>query len=157
MRWCVFCGSAPGIDSRFAADAAAFGVSLAQHNIELVYGGGRTGLMGIIADAVMGAGGRVIGIIPQALEDREIAHHGLTDLHIVGTMHERKAMMAQLSDGFVALPGGFGTYEEFCEAVTWDAVAHTRKAVRSCESARLFTTPWSPCSIGAKTPDSSAR
>lgn len=115
----MFCGSAPGNDPRFAAAAHALGVSLARRGIELVYGGGRTGLMGVIADAVMAEGGDVIGIIPQALEKREAAHRGISDLRIVGTMHERKALMAELSDGFVALPGGFGTLEEFCEAVTW--------------------------------------
>ena len=119
MRWCVFCGSAPGNDPRFAEYATVVGTALAQAGNELVYGGGRTGLMGAIADAAVAAGGRVIGIIPQQLEDREVAHRGISDLRIVGSMHERKALMAELSDGFIALPGGFGTFEEFCEAVTW--------------------------------------
>jgi uncharacterized protein (TIGR00730 family) len=119
MRWCVFCGSSPGKDPRFAAYAGAVGRTLAAAGHELVYGGGRTGLMGALADAAVAAGGRVIGIIPQALEDREVAHRGISDLRIVGSMHERKALMAELADGFVALPGGFGTFEEFCEAVTW--------------------------------------
>jgi uncharacterized protein (TIGR00730 family) len=119
MRWCVFCGSSPGRDPRFVEYATAVGTALAHAGNDVVYGGGRTGLMGAVADAAMVAGGRVIGIIPQQLEDREVAHRGITDLRIVGSMHERKALMADLSDGFVALPGGFGTFEEFCEAVTW--------------------------------------
>jgi uncharacterized protein (TIGR00730 family) len=119
MRWCVFCGSAPGNDPRFVEYATVLGTALAQGGHELVYGGGRTGLMGAVADAAVAAGGRVIGIIPEQLEAREVAHRGISDLRIVGSMHERKALMAELSDGFVALPGGFGTFEEFCEAVTW--------------------------------------
>jgi hypothetical protein len=119
MRWCVFCGSSPGHDPRFIEYARAVGTALARAGNDVVYGGGRTGLMGAVADAAIAAGGRVFGIIPQQLEDREIAHRGISDLRIVGSMHERKALMAELSDGFVALPGGFGTFEEFCEAVTW--------------------------------------
>jgi uncharacterized protein (TIGR00730 family) len=119
MRWCVFCGSAKGDDPRFAAWASAVGTALARAGNELVYGGGRTGLMGALADAAVAAGGRVIGIIPQQLADREVAHQGISDLRIVSSMHERKALMAELADGFIALPGGFGTFEEFCEAVTW--------------------------------------
>jgi uncharacterized protein (TIGR00730 family) len=119
MRWCVFCGSAPGHDPRFVAAATELGRAFARHGIELVYGGGRVGLMGAVADAVMDAGGRAIGVIPHALEAREIANARVTDLRIVDSMHERKALMAELSDGFIALPGGFGTFEEFCEAVTW--------------------------------------
>lgn len=127
MRWCVFCGSSPGKDPRFAEYAALTGRALAGAGHELVYGGGRTGLMGALADGALAAGGRVIGIIPQALEDREVAHRGVSDLRIVGTMHERKALMAELSDGFLALPGGFGTFEEFCEAVTWVQLGIHRK------------------------------
>jgi uncharacterized protein (TIGR00730 family) len=127
MRWCVFCGSSPGNDPRFVEDATALGTALARQGHELVYGGGRTGLMGAVADAVMAAGGQVIGIIPQALDAREIAHRGISDLRVVGTMHERKALMAELSDGFIALPGGFGTFEEFCEAVTWVQLGIHRK------------------------------
>jgi hypothetical protein len=119
MRWCVFCGSSPGNDPRYVEYATATGRALAQSGHELVYGGGRSGLMGAVADATMAAGGRVIGIIPQQLEEREVAHHGISDLRVVGSMHERKALMAELSDGFIALPGGFGTFEEYCEAVTW--------------------------------------
>jgi uncharacterized protein (TIGR00730 family) len=119
MRWCVFCGSRPGVDPAFVSVATALGRALAQRGVELVYGGGRVGLMGAVADATMAAGGRVIGIIPRSLAEAEVAHQGITDLRIVESMHERKAMMASLSDGFIALPGGFGTFEEFCEVVTW--------------------------------------
>ena len=119
MRLCVFCGSSTGLDPAFAAAARALATELGSRRIDIVYGGGNVGLMGIVADAALAAGGRVIGVIPHALVARELAHQGLTDLHIVDSMHERKALMATLSDGFIALPGGFGTLEEFCEAVTW--------------------------------------
>jgi len=119
MRWCVFCGSRPGFDPAHVAMATTLGRALAERGVELVYGGGRVGLMGALADAAIAAGGRVIGIIPRSLAEAEVAHQGVTDLRIVESMHERKAMMAALSDGFIALPGGFGTFEEFCEAVTW--------------------------------------
>lgn len=119
MRWCVYCASSPGVDPRVTAATRELGHAFAKRGIELVYGGGRTGLMGTIADAAIEAGGHVIGVIPQALDDREVAHRGVPDLRIVGSMHERKQLMADLSDGFIALPGGFGTFEEYCEAVTW--------------------------------------
>lgn len=119
MRWCVFCGSSAGTNPVYRAAATELGTALAAANIELVYGGGHVGLMGAVADAVLAAGGTVIGVIPRTLAEREVAHLGLTQLHVVESMHERKALMADLSDGFVALPGGFGTFEEFCEAVTW--------------------------------------
>jgi uncharacterized protein (TIGR00730 family) len=119
MRWCVFCGASSGHDPRYAGYAATVGTAIAAAGIELVYGGGRTGLMGAVADAATAAGGSVIGIIPRQLDEREVAHQGISDLRIVESMHERKALMAELSDGFIALPGGFGTFEEFCEAVTW--------------------------------------
>ena len=119
MRWCVFCGSQPGFGARYLADATALGHALALRGVELVYGGGQVGLMGALADAVMAGGGRAIGIIPRSLAEREIINPRISDLRVVESMHERKAMMATLSDGFIALPGGFGTFEEFCEAVTW--------------------------------------
>ena len=119
MRLCIFCGSSPGFNPAFAAAARAVGAALAARQIGLVYGGGNVGLMGVLADAALTAGGRVIGVIPHALVARELAHQGLTSLHVVNSMHERKALMADLADGFIALPGGFGTLEEFCEAVTW--------------------------------------
>ena len=119
QRVCVFCASSLGNDPAFVEAAASLGRALAARAIELVYGGGDIGLMGVLADGVMNGGGRVIGVIPQALVDKELAHRGITDLRIVQSMHERKALMAELSDGFVALPGGFGTLEEFCEVLTW--------------------------------------
>ena len=118
-RICVFCGSNGGVDPIFLETAGIVGKFLARENIELVYGGGRVGLMGKIADAVLANGGRVIGAIPEALAIKEVAHQGLTELHIVDSMHERKALMAELADGFIALPGGFGTFEELCEIITW--------------------------------------
>jgi uncharacterized protein (TIGR00730 family) len=119
MRWCVFCGASPGHDPRYARYATIVGTAIANAGLDLVYGGGRTGLMGAVADAAVAAGGHVIGIIPRQLDEREVAHTGIADLRIVESMHERKALMAELSGGFIALPGGFGTFEEFCEAVTW--------------------------------------
>jgi len=118
-RICVFCGSNDGADPIFIKTAEEVGRFLARRGIELVYGGGRVGLMGKIADTVMHNGGSVIGIIPRALAEKEVAHGGLTKLRVVGSMHERKAIMAELSDGFIALPGGFGTFEELCEIITW--------------------------------------
>lgn len=118
-RICVFCGSSSGTDPVYSRTAARVGEFLAENGKELVYGGGRVGLMGTVADSVLANGGRVIGVIPEALDKKEIAHKGLTELHVVRSMHERKALMAEFSDGFIALPGGFGTFEEFCEIVTW--------------------------------------
>ena len=116
---CVFCGSNAGLNPAFAESARAFGRELARRDIGVVYGGGNVGLMGVVADAVLEAGGRVTGVIPHGLVVRELAHQQLTKLHVVDSMHERKALMASLADGFVALPGGIGTLEEFCEVVTW--------------------------------------
>jgi uncharacterized protein (TIGR00730 family) len=118
-RICVFCGSNNGADSIYLEAAGTVGKFLAENGIELVYGGGRVGLMGRVADACLAAGGRVIGAIPHDLATKEVAHQGLTELHVVDSMHERKAMMAELADGFIALPGGFGTFEELCEIITW--------------------------------------
>jgi len=118
-RVCVFCGSSAGARESYAAAARAMGRALAERDLGLVYGGGRVGLMGILADAVLEAGGAVTGVIPHALMAREVGHRGLTELRVVRSMHERKALMADLADGFVALPGGFGTFEEFCEVLTW--------------------------------------
>jgi len=121
---CVFCGSNIGRDPRYRAEAESLGRLLAARGIELVYGGGNVGLMGAIADACLAAGGMVIGVIPEALVGKEVAgrvvdHQALTRMEVVDSMHTRKARMAELSDGFVALPGGFGTFEEFCEVLTW--------------------------------------
>jgi uncharacterized protein (TIGR00730 family) len=118
-RICVFCGSSPGSRPEYRAAAEEMGAELVRKNVGLVYGGGNVGLMGIIADAVLKAGGEAIGVIPENLMALEIGHKGLTKLHVVRSMHERKALMADLSDAFVAMPGGFGTLEEFCEMVTW--------------------------------------
>jgi uncharacterized protein (TIGR00730 family) len=118
-RVCVFCGSKAGARPEYADAARAMGATLAAAGIDLVYGGGRVGLMGVVADAVLAAGGEVIGVIPDHMSDREIAHFGLTELRIVSSMHERKALMYELSDGFAALPGGLGTLEELFEITTW--------------------------------------
>ena len=118
-RLCVYAGSNAGRHPAYAQAAAALARLLAERGIGLVYGGGRVGLMGVLADTVLDAGGEAIGVIPKDLMDREIGHRGLTDLHVVGSMHERKALMAELSDGFAALPGGIGTLEELIEVYTW--------------------------------------
>ena len=116
---CVFCGASSGRDPRYAAAAAVTGETIARRGIRLVYGGGRLGLMGAVADAALAAGGEVVGVIPRGLVDRELAHPGLTELRIVDTLHERKASMAELADAFVALPGGLGTLEELAEVLSW--------------------------------------
>lgn len=118
-RLCVFCGSSLGATPAYAGAARALAGELAARGIGLVYGGAHVGLMGVVADTCRAAGVEVTGVIPAALVEAEVAHTGLDDLRVVGSMHERKALMAELADGFVALPGGFGTLEEFCEAVTW--------------------------------------
>ena len=119
-RVCVFSGSSPGADPAYRAAATDLGRHLAERGIELVYGGAHVGLMGVLADAALAAGGRVIGVIPRSLVEREIAHPGLGDLRVVDSMHERKAQMAELADAFVALPGGVGTLEELFEVYTWN-------------------------------------
>ena len=124
---CVFCGSRPGTDASYTDAARSLGTTVAERGMTLVYGGARVGLMGTLADAAMKAGGEVVGVMPKALVDREISHTGLTELHIVGSMHERKALMAELSDGFVALPGGTGTLEEFFEVLTWAQLGEHEK------------------------------
>ena len=118
-RICVFCGSNSGASPDYARAAARMGTLLAERGITLIYGGGHVGLMGVLADAALKAGGRVIGVIPEALEAREVAHTGLTELRVVRSMHERKALMSELADGFIALPGGIGTMEEWFEVWTW--------------------------------------
>jgi uncharacterized protein (TIGR00730 family) len=118
-RICVFCGSSPGSRPEYRAAAEELGAELVRRNIGLVYGGTSVGLMGVLADAVLKAGGEAVGVIPENLMEREVGHKGLTKLHVVRSMHERKALMTDLSDAFIALPGGFGTFEEFCETVTW--------------------------------------
>ena len=118
-RICVFCGSNLGSNPIYRAAAEQLASLLVQQGIELVYGGGNIGLMGVLADTVLAGGGKVIGVIPESLMAREVGHRGLTELRVVSSMHERKALMSDLSDAFIALPGGFGTFEEFCEVLTW--------------------------------------
>ncbi len=116
---CVFCGASDGRDPGYVAAAAAVGEELARRGIRVVYGGGRLGLMGALADSALAAGGDVVGVIPRGLVEREVAHTGLTELRVVETLHERKAQMAELSDAFIALPGGLGTLEELAEVLSW--------------------------------------
>jgi len=118
-RVCVFCGSRVGIDDCYRAAAVELGQLLVRSNVGLVYGGGSVGLMGVIADAVLDAGGEVIGVIPESLATEELLHSRVADMRVVPTMHARKALMAELSEAFIAMPGGFGTFEEFFEVVTW--------------------------------------
>ena len=129
MRICVFCGSTSGRRPEFAAAARALGAEMARRGIGLVNGGGHVGLMGAVADGALEAGGEAIGVIPRALMDRELGHRSMTELRVVETMHERKALMAELSDGFAALPGGIGTLEELFEAWTWAGLGIHRKPV----------------------------
>lgn len=126
---CLFCGSRNGLNSRYREEADALGRLLAKNGMELVYGGGHVGLMGTAADACLQAGGRVTGVIPQGLFDREVAHESLTVLHITDTMHARKAKMETLSDAFIAMPGGFGTLDELCEIITWSQLGIHKKPV----------------------------
>jgi len=126
---CVYCGSRPGVDPAFAEAARQVGRWIGAHGGQLVYGGGRNGLMGVVADATLAAGGRVIGVIPKALVEKEWAHTGCTELHIVDTMHERKRIMAEHADAFLSLPGGIGTLEEFFEVWTWRQLGYHAKPV----------------------------
>lgn len=126
---CVYCGSSSGTGGEFAAEAEAVGRAMAMRDIGLVYGGGRVGLMGIVADSVLDAGGRAIGVIPEHLVQAETAHGGLTMIEVVDSMHERKARMEQLSDGFIVLPGGFGTFDEAFEILTWNQLGLIAKPV----------------------------
>jgi len=121
-RICVFCGSSFGARPAYAEAARALGRLLVDRELELVYGGGNVGLMGVIADEVLAAGGRAIGVIPDSMVSREVAHTGLTELHVVSSMHARKALMAELSDGFIAMPGGIGTLDELFEIWTWSQI-----------------------------------
>ncbi|MBY0589107.1 TIGR00730 family Rossman fold protein [bacterium] len=137
-RIAVFCGSKSGSKPIYADAARALGRALAEQQIELVYGGGSIGLMGVLADAVIAAGGRVIGIIPYGLAQKEVMHEGLSDLRLVRTMHERKAMMASLADGFMALPGGLGTMDEFFEILTWAQLGEHAKPIGILNTARFY-------------------
>jgi len=128
-RLCVYAGSNPGSHPAYAAAARELAGLLARRGIGLVYGGGAVGLMGVLADTVLAEGGEAVGVIPQALIDREVGHGGLTELHVVASMHERKALMEELSDGFVAIPGGIGTLEELIEVYTWSQLGLHRKPI----------------------------
>jgi uncharacterized protein (TIGR00730 family) len=129
LRVCVFCGSSSGTSAAFADAASTLGLLMAHREVGLVYGGARVGLMGMVADAVLAGGGEVTGVMPGHLVDREVAHTGLTSLQVTGSMHERKAVMAELSNGFIALPGGFGTFEETIEVLTWNQLGLMAKPV----------------------------
>lgn len=135
---CVFCGASPGERPEYVAAGEALGRHLAARGIALVYGGGSIGMMGAVARAALGGGGRVIGVIPERLERKELAQKGLTELHVVGSMHERKAMMADRSDAFVALPGGYGTLEEFFEVLTWAQLGFHHKPVALMNTLGFF-------------------
>jgi uncharacterized protein (TIGR00730 family) len=124
---CVFCGSSRGTDPAYAEAAGLLGRTLAEANVRLIFGGGHVGLMGVVSNAALEAGGEAIGVIPKSLVERELAHAGLTDLRIVGSMHERKAMMSDLSEGFITLPGGTGTLEEFFEVQSWAQLGEHEK------------------------------
>ncbi len=138
-RVCVFCGSSPGARPEYADSAARVGRLLAENGIALVYGGASIGLMGVLADSALAAGGAVIGVIPESLVKEEIAHQGLTELMVVASMHERKATMADLSDGFLALPGGLGTLEELFEIWTWGHLGHHQKPCGLLNIADYYT------------------
>jgi uncharacterized protein (TIGR00730 family) len=135
---CVFCGSSPGLRPAYNTAASELGVLLAQLRIKLVYGGGNIGLMGTVADSCMAAGGEVVGVIPKALLDKEHGHRGITRLEVVASMHERKARMAALADGFLALPGGIGTLEELLEVMTWSQLGIHGKPVALVNVAGFF-------------------
>jgi uncharacterized protein (TIGR00730 family) len=137
-RVCVFCGSSSGARPEYAEAARRFGAALAGRGLGLVYGGGHVGLMGVLADAVLAAGGEVVGVIPQALVDRELAHGRLTELLVVDTMYQRKALMADKSDAFVALPGGYGTLDETFEVLTWAQLGLHAKPVGLLNVAGFF-------------------
>ncbi|MBV8812592.1 MAG: TIGR00730 family Rossman fold protein [Acidobacteriaceae bacterium] len=126
-RVCVFCGSSSGARESYATAATSLARYVAGNGIAIVYGGGKVGLMGKLADEALGAGGEVIGVMPRSLVEKELAHTRLSDLRVVESMHERKAHMAELSDAFIALPGGYGTFEEFCEVLTWTQLGLQRK------------------------------
>jgi uncharacterized protein (TIGR00730 family) len=138
-RLCVFCGSSSGHDPAYGELAAQLGRTLAQRRIGLVYGGGGVGLMGVLADAALSAGGEVIGVIPKPLLDREHGHRGLTEMRVVDSMHARKTLMAELADGFVALPGGIGTLEELFEVWTWAQLGMHRKPCGLLDAGGFFT------------------
>ncbi len=136
---CVYCGSKPGTDPLYAQAAVTVGQWIAAHGGQLVYGGGSGGLMGLVADATLAAGGRVVGIIPKALMEKEWAHHGCTELHIVDNMHDRKRMMAERANAFLALPGGIGTLEELFEVWTWRQLGYHDKPIGLLNTAGYYS------------------
>ena len=138
-RVCVFCASSMGNDPRYAAAARGVGELLARRGLGLVYGGAMVGLMGVVADAVLAGGGEVVGVIPQGLETKEVAHRGLSALHVTRGMHERKAMMYELSDAFLTLPGGYGTMDELFETLTWAQLGEHKKGVGLLDVAGFYT------------------
>ena len=138
-RLCVYAGSNPGIRPDYREAAAELAEAMAARDVGLVYGGGKVGLMGVLADTILAAGGEAIGVMPQPLVDREIAHTGLTELKVVGSMHERKALMAELADGFVAVPGGIGTLEELVEVFTWAQLGIHAKPCGVLDAAGFYT------------------
>lgn len=135
---CVFCGSSRGTKPEYVDAARALGRALARRDVTLVWGGGNVGLMGEVADATLAGGGRAVGVIPHALERRELAHRGATEMHVVSSMHERKALMERLSDAFVAMPGGFGTLDELCEILTWRQLGIHAKPMGLLDAAGFF-------------------
>jgi uncharacterized protein (TIGR00730 family) len=137
-RFCVYCGSSVGTDPEFSIAAENLGQLLVRNNIELVYGGANRGLMTIVADTVLAAGGKAYGVMPEPIADLEVAHDGLTELHITSSMHERKALMADMSDGFIALPGGLGTLEELFEIWTWGQLRFHDKPIGLLNTAGFF-------------------
>jgi uncharacterized protein (TIGR00730 family) len=142
-RICVFCGAARGADPAYAAQAVELGRAIVAAGHGLVFGGGHVGLMGVVADSVLDAGGDAVGVIPKQLVDRELAHGGLTELKVVASMHERKALMAELADAFVALPGGFGTLDELVEIITWRQLALHAKPIGLLDAAGF----WDPFAV----------
>jgi len=138
QRLCVFCGSKVGVDDGYRRAAAELGRQLAEQDIGLVFGGGSVGLMGVIADAVIQAGGEVIGVLPEMLATKELRHPGVADMRLVPDMHRRKALMAELADAFVALPGGYGTFEELFEIITWAQLGIHRKNIGLLNAAGFF-------------------
>jgi uncharacterized protein (TIGR00730 family) len=137
---CIYCGSRPGESARYADAARSIGAEIGRRGWQLVYGGGRAGLMGVVADAALAAGASVIGVIPQTLMARELGHSGLTELHVVETMHERKMMMAERSDAFLALPGGIGTFEELFEVWSWRQLGYHDKPIGLLNVAGYYDT-----------------
>jgi uncharacterized protein (TIGR00730 family) len=135
---CLYCGSSPGTNPAYRDAAAQFGETLAEREIRLIYGGGSVGLMGVAADACLARGGEVIGVIPKLLMEKEVGHKGVSKMHIVDNMHERKALMTDLADGFIALPGGFGTLDELFEALTWLQLGYHGKPVGLLNVAGFF-------------------